>query len=290
MSSTGIVNRARRETVAYLALAYGLATAISVALPDAEINLLLTVAVPIVVVGLLTVLATPHGGRRTLWRGLGLGRVGWRLWPAALAIPVVLSGAAYGAALAVGAGRVVGLDVGAAYLATTLVLGTVFIMGEEIGWRGYLLPRVRHLTGQRRGAVITGFLHGSFHLPLILVATTYDVAGSRWYAAPAAVLTITAGGVFYAWLRDRSGSLWPVALAHNAVNTGFEVGALAVVATSPGSLAYVAGETGVATLLACGVLAAILLRLPRESPGAIAQEQTPSGAAVPSTGRIPIGT
>ena len=98
----------------------------------------------------------------------------------------------------------------------------MFIVGEEIGWRGYLLPRMQQLTSKRRAAVLTGFVHGCFHLPLILLATTYNTEGSRWVAAPVAVAVITAGGVFYAWIWDRAKTVWPVAIAHNAVNTVFD--------------------------------------------------------------------
>ena len=66
--------------------------------------------------------------------------------------------------------------------------------------------------------------------------------------APVVVATITMGGVFYAYLWDRTDSVWPVAMAHGAVNTVFAIGAAAVVATSEADLAYVAGESGVATL------------------------------------------
>ena len=96
---------------------------------------------------------------------------------------------------------------------------SVLFLSEEIGWRGYMLPRVQQLTSRRRAAVLTGFVHGCFHLPLILIATTYDQHGSRWFVAPMVVATITAGGVFYAYLWDRTGSVWPVAMAHGAVNT-----------------------------------------------------------------------
>jgi hypothetical protein len=67
-------------------------------------------------------------------------------------------------------------------LVVSLVIGTVIIVGEEIGWRGFRLPRFQQLTSKRRAAVITGFAHGCFHLPLILLATTYDTGGSHWRA------------------------------------------------------------------------------------------------------------
>jgi uncharacterized protein len=255
-----------REVVAYLAIVYSLTLAIAVALPDAHINLLLSVLVPTVTVTILTFTMFKKGTRRELWRGIGLGRAGLRTWLPALFVPVLLCGAAYGTAVLIGAGRVAHIDVTAATtidwainLVINTVIMTVIILGEEIGWRGYMLPRVQQFTDKRRAALLTGFAHGLFHLPLILLATTYDAAGARWIVAPAAVVVITAGGVFYAWLRDRSGSLWPVAVAHNSVNTVFDMGAAGVVATSPASLAYVAGETGFATMGACVALAVFLL-------------------------------
>ena len=144
-------------------------------------------------------------------------------------------------------------------LLTTLATMAVIFLGEEIGWRGYMLPRVQQLTGRRRAALATGFAHGCFHLPLILIATTYDPFGHRWIVAPMVVATLTVGGVFYAYLWDRTHSVWPVSLAHGAVNTAFGLGAAAVVAGSQTDLAYVADESGVATFLAVAVVGGVLL-------------------------------
>jgi hypothetical protein len=94
---------------------------------------------------------------------------------------------------------------------------------------------------------------------VLLLTTTYDEVGNRFIIAPVVVATITAAGVFYAWLRDRSGSIWPVAIAHNTANTVFDLGAAAAVSSSPVALAYVAGETGVATFLAVAGVAIWLL-------------------------------
>jgi membrane protease YdiL (CAAX protease family) len=255
-----------REIATYLSITYGVALAIALALPDANINKLLSIFAPTIAVCVITFTMFGKGERRSLWGTLGLRRVGFRTWPAALLLPFLLCGGAYGAALVIGAGDWVGADVSLAAvpdwiinLVVSLAIMTVVILGEEIGWRGFMLPRVQELTSRRRAAVVTGFAHGLFHLPLICIASTYDTGGSRWIAAPAAVAVITAGGVFYAWLRDRSGSIWPVAIGHNAVNTVFDIGASLVVASSPASLTYVAGETGFATLGACVVMAVVML-------------------------------
>ncbi len=269
MHTTQTNQTVRREVATYVGLAYSLATAIAVALPHANINKLLSVLVPTVAVTILTFTITPRGRRRELWRGIGLARAGLRVWPSALLIPFALCAAAYGTAVALGVGH---LDVSLAdatpdwalNLVIGAIIGTAFILGEEIGWRGFLLPRVQQLTGdRRRAAVLTGFLHGCFHLPLVLIATTYNNEVSAWVSAPVTVAVITSGGIFYAWLWDRSRSVWPVAIAHNTVNTVFSMGAAAVVATGDGNVASVAGETGYATLGVCLVSAVVLWRYAR---------------------------
>ncbi|REJ33335.1 MAG: CPBP family intramembrane metalloprotease domain-containing protein, partial [Bacillota bacterium] len=56
-----------------------------------------------------------------------------------------------------------------AYLGVNLVLTPVllsfFALGEEIGWRGYLLPQLAGL-GRRRALLLSGFLWSIWHLPL----------------------------------------------------------------------------------------------------------------------------
>ena len=259
----------KREIVAYLGIAYSLALTVALALPDANINKLLSVLVPATTVGILTFTLTKRGERRQLWRGIGLGRAGFRGWPAAIVLPFVLVAGAYGTALAIGAGTLKDFDLADATpswaidILLSLVIGTMFIVGEEIGWRGYLLPRFQQLTSKRRAAVVTGFAHGCFHLPLILIATTYDTGSAKWFAAPMAVAVITAGGVFYAWVWDRAHTVWPVAIAHNVVNTVFDWGKASVIAAAGWNMAYVAGETGFATLGVCLVAAVVLLRWAR---------------------------
>lgn len=257
---------ALRESTTFLALTYSLALAVAIALPHAGINRMLSVLVPITSVIIITFVVTPRGKRRAMWSDIGLNRSGRSVWLIALVVPMLLLAVAYGTALVLGVAELKSFDVtptGAADWIANFVIsflvGSVFILGEEIGWRGYLLPRIQQLTSKRRAAVVTGLFHGCFHLPLILIATTYDEHGSRWIVAPAAVITIAAGGVFYAYLRDRSGSVWPVAIAHNAANTMFSIGAGAVVASSDADLAYVAGESGLATLGSCVLVAGIML-------------------------------
>ena len=233
------MSRPLREATTYLALAFSLAIGIAVAMPHAGINALLSAFAPITALVVITFTATPRGKRRALWGEFGLNRSGKHMWAFALIVPMLLAGSAYGAALVLDVADLRDIDFTSSGVAawslnlmSTLAFMTVLFLAEELGWRGYLLPRIQQLTSRRRAALVTGFVHGCFHLPLILIATTYDEHGSRWLVAPVVVATITMGGVFYAYLWDRTNSVWPVAMAHGAVNTAFALGAGAVVATS----------------------------------------------------------
>jgi uncharacterized protein len=144
-------------------------------------------------------------------------------------------------------------------LAITTIIFTVVLLGEEIGWRGYLLFRLGELTSGRRAAVLTGAFHAIFHMPLLLLTTTYQSEGKRWIVVPMVMVTLTLAGVWYGWLRLWSGSIWPVSLSHSAFNNLMEGVAGAAIATSPAMMAYVTTETGVVTMIIMVLLAGYLL-------------------------------
>lgn len=276
------MSRPLREVTTFLVIAFSLAIGVAVALPHAGIGVVISALLPITTVLLITAVVTPRGERRRLWSTFGLTRPGFRVWGYAVVLPVVLATGAYGAAVVLGVAELRGWSSvhgpgwWALNVVSSLAFMTVMFLGEEIGWRGYLLPRVQQLTSRRRAALLTGFVHGCFHLPLILIATTYDEFGSRWFVAPVVVATLTMGGVFYAYLWDRTHSVWPVAMAHGAVNLAFGWGATAVVGSQT-DLAYVAGESGLATFLAAAVVATVLLaraRVWRTGP-TVASERSP---------------
>jgi membrane protease YdiL (CAAX protease family) len=247
---------------AYLAVAFGVELGLALAFHHSASQWapMLSILVPTLAVAVTTVVAVPRGRRRAVWAGIGLGRGGPRFWPIALAVPALVVALPY---LVAGlCGLVTFPRLGAALpdLFAETVVFTVVILGEEIGWRGFLLPRLRELTSSRRAAAATGLLHGLFHVPLITLTASYDSVGSPWAVAPTVVVAVGAAGVFYAWLRERSGGIWPVAIAHNAVNTVFDVATTAGVTASPVALSYVAGESGLVTMGMVIVVAAFLWR------------------------------
>lgn len=257
-----------RQAGVYTTIAFTAETAIGLifrgsASPAAP---MLSILVPVLSVVAVTFGFTPRGRRREIWSGVGLRRAAFRFWPIAIAVPVAVVAVPYALAWAVGLVTFHDLAPSLPDLAFSGVLFTGIILGEEIGWRGFLLPRLREVTSGRRAALITGFLHGLFHVPLLTLTASYDSAGNRWVVVPVVVVTITAAGVFYAWLRERSDSIWPVAITHNMVNSVLDLATSTAATTSPVAVSYVAGESGLATFAAVALVAAVVLRRTEACP------------------------
>jgi membrane protease YdiL (CAAX protease family) len=129
-----------------------------------------------------------------------------------------------------------------------------FALGEEIGFRGYLLPRLMPL-GTTRALLLSGFLHGIWHFPLILIAGALPIAGSWLIAGPIFLAVMTAAGVIYGYFFLTSGSVYPPTLAHGTINSSLNLFKGMTVTATPVALTYAAGETGL-VLLAVTTLAA----------------------------------
>jgi uncharacterized protein len=95
------------------------------------------------------------------------------------------------------------------------VFSTPFQVGEELGWRGFALPRLAARIGLRWAAVLLGVVWALWHLPLFYLHGA-DMTGQPF---PVFLMSVTALSVAMAWLYERSGgSLLVVMLMHAAVN------------------------------------------------------------------------
>lgn len=113
-----------------------------------------------------------------------------------------------------------------------VVLGSILnllpALGEELGWRGWLLPHLLRF-GTIPALLISGVIWGLWHAPLILLGYNYPTAPGWLGVLMMVGMCITMGSVF-AWLRIRSRSIWPAALAHGTLNAS--VGLVVVFARS----------------------------------------------------------
>lgn len=101
------------------------------------------------------------------------------------------------------------------------VMILLYSLGEEFGWRAYLLPKLT-VFGPRKAVLLVGLIHGIWHWPSIfIIGSNY---GFEYWGAPLAgpllfVVVVTFQSALYAWVTLRSGSVWPAALCHGAINT-----------------------------------------------------------------------
>jgi CAAX protease family protein len=125
-------------------------------------------------------------------------------------------------------------------MAGAILLSTPVQAGEEIGWRGYALPRLAHL-GLGGASVVLGVLWACWHLPFFFIRGT-DTLGQSF---PVYLIQVTAISVAMAWLYWRTqGSLLLVMLFHAAINNTKDIvpsavpGATNPLALSPSLVAW----------------------------------------------------
>lgn len=236
---------------------------------------------PVVAVVIMMLVVTRDGYSKAGWATLGLQRLGLRYWALAILGPLVLMFALYGVAWISAFGEFVlpdGFTVPllVSNLSTGLAIAFALALGEEIGFRGYALPRLLQL-GTTKALFLAGLMFALWHFPLMLLTPVYPILGNWLVVGPVLLLTLTFAGVFYGYLRLSSNSIWPSTLAHGIINTSFEWLAIFTATTLPLALEYLVGERGLLTLAATGLIAGVILYRMRQRPGTPI-EQVPAGA------------
>lgn len=99
-----------------------------------------------------------------------------------------------------------------------LVIVSFLAVFEEVGWRAWLLPRLREHIGSRRAVVATSVIWALWHVPFQLSGIQHIDGVSPMKLA----LTIPPGtlamGLILGWMWLRTESIWLVAIAHGAAN------------------------------------------------------------------------
>jgi CAAX protease family protein len=98
-----------------------------------------------------------------------------------------------------------------------LVGSTARALGEEIGWRGFLVPELSKTMGFTSTALISGIVWASWHYP-ILIWADYNAGTPSWYGLTCFTVMVVAIAVVFAWVRLKSGSLWTGAILHASHN------------------------------------------------------------------------
>lgn len=166
----------------------------------------------------LTAVLEGRSGLSAIWRRLLIWRVGpgWYLF--ALGGTAVFVLAALGLyRLAGGDAELVFNDPAQWYLIIPIFFYVLFfsVLGEEIGWRGYALPRLQARYGSLLASLIIGILWGAWHLPL------FWLPGNFHQTIPLSLFLLqsVALAIIYTWLYNNTkGSLLIAHLFHAASN------------------------------------------------------------------------
>jgi membrane protease YdiL (CAAX protease family) len=150
-------------------------------------------------------------GVRRLWSGLTV----WKLkgaWIAfvCLLMPLLCSVALFAYWLL--GGRLVGMGNPARWLLLIVVNLPFAPLWEEVGWRGFLLPRLQATHSGLIASMLLAGIWAPWHLPLYWKSSVEYLI---WY-----FVMVFALAVIFTWVYNRSqGSLVPVILLHVMVNT-----------------------------------------------------------------------
>jgi membrane protease YdiL (CAAX protease family) len=126
-------------------------------------------------------------------------------------------------------------------------------LGEEIGWRGFLLPRLVQQTGFTWGCLLSGCIWAVWHFPALLFAD-YNSGTEPAFALTCFTLMVIADSYILGWLRLKSGSLWTACVLHASHNLFIQ--AIFDRITAPvGRALYITTEFGVGMVLTVAAFA-----------------------------------
>jgi membrane protease YdiL (CAAX protease family) len=231
----GVLRTRGPQLTVFFALAFGISWAIWIGLAAAGLGIgtpagavlnVLAIAGPSIAALVLSI-ALGQGQLRSLLARFSLSRVSGRWLTIALGLPLAMMVIALAASVAVlGAPRP---NLTVALLSVLLVefVRILFLggpLGEELGWRGFALPRLQQHQTALTSSVLLGLIWGLWHIPLYFVPGTGQYELLRTGASPAFAIGGFVGwtiglSVLFTWLFNQTrGSLVVVIAFHTAVN------------------------------------------------------------------------
>lgn len=166
-----------------------------------EVIPIVMVFIPALMAISLTALSEGKTGVRSLLDKLAQWRIGlkWVIIALTLALTIRLTMSL----IALGLGIISNIQLRPGGVASYILLAVVFFVfaiPEELGWRGYALPKLLERYSPLAAALIIGVLWGSLHLALLLPGMMNEGASPL-----ATLLGLVGGSVLFTWLYVNSG-------------------------------------------------------------------------------------
>jgi membrane protease YdiL (CAAX protease family) len=131
-------------------------------------------------------------------------------------------------------------------------------LGEEIGWRGFLVPELAKVVGFPGIGLISGLMWAFYHFPVLLFAN-YNAGAPAWYSATCFTISVVSGSFIMAWLTLRARSLWPAAILHASHNL-FIQSILTPLTKDTGPTKFIIDEFGIGLAITVTIGAVIAWR------------------------------
>lgn len=127
-----------------------------------------------------------------------------------------------------------------------LLVDAIAALGEELGWRGLLVPTLYERYGFTATSLLSGAIWAAWHVPLIVALVPSVQPGPPRMAAVAFFgVNLTGASFAHAWLRLRTGSVWPAVVLHAVTNLVIQ-GYFDPLTVDTGATWWIAGEHGAA--------------------------------------------
>src|SRR5215213_8748885 len=254
----------------------------------------LWMSTPTVATLVMLLAVSREGYSKEGWKSLGLHRLGLNVWWIAFGVSLLITVAASAivwatplASFVIPEGGIINAIIN--FLVGFGIVLFAFGLGEEIGMRGYLQPRLMSL-GRTRALLVVGLVWATWHMPIYYFMTKLFPVGNVLLFLPLFYATVVAASFFFGYMRIYTGSIWPATIAHAVHNAAWESLAAFTVTSYPVLVnLYLVGDNGI--LIVIGVaLGAIWLSYylkggmdRAQEAGAVAPEvpPTPAAAAVP---------
>ena len=170
--------------------------------------------IPSLVGILLTALFSGKSGLGALFRRLGQVRVALIWYAVVLLLVPVLLFVAIGVSTLLG-GATIDYAYAWSRLPVWLVLCLIPGLGEELGWRGFALPRLQAHHQAFPASLFLGLMWGLWHLPLLMAVGLVPLTWLGLVTFLLYNLTITALAVLFTWVyNNTSGNLLLMVLFH----------------------------------------------------------------------------
>jgi uncharacterized protein len=250
---------------------------------------------PTVAALIMLLVVTREGYSKEGWKTLGLHRLGLNVWWIAFGVTLLITVAASAvvwatplASFALPEGGIINPVIN--FLIQFVILALTFALGEEIGMRGYLQPRLMSL-GRTRALLMVGLVWATWHMPLYYFMAKLFPVGNVLFFVPLFYGTIVAASFLFGYLRIYTDSIWPASIAHSVHNAAWSVlGALTVTSSPVLVNLYLVGDYGILILIGT-VIGAIwvgyYLRggMNEAQSGGAGSDDTPADPADPAASR-----